>query len=63
MGIQGRGGMLSAPEILVFLKSVESFVVQLEAELRVYWDEKITLIFYFGQCPELQNKAQNSKLL
>lgn len=45
MGSQGRGGMLSAPKILVYLKSMESFVVQLEAELRVYWDEKNYLFF------------------
>ena len=36
---------------------MESFDVQLEAEMRVYLDEKMALIFYFGRCSELQNES------
>lgn len=32
------------------------FDVQLEAELSVYLDEKMALIFGFGHCPEQQNE-------
>lgn len=36
---------------------MESFDVELEAEMRVYLDEKMALIFDFGHCPELQNES------
>lgn len=34
-----------------------SFDMQLEAEMRVYLDEKVAFIFDFRYCPELQNES------